>query len=409
MDKAAFHINLKRNLSWSKEGSRTVVKVPRTRTKTTIILGTISPFGVVNISVRRPLALAPSKKRKVNGGTKAKESNNGDNSSIHTHEDIQKHIEIHGYGCVYLPPYSPELNSIGRFWSVCKSKLKREQPLDEETPTTRIADACNRVLYSDLQGFCRYSASKFDDRLNLYTNVMRILKSKGQKSDYERQPDHEALIYLSEKRLEYRKKRLDCEELQIIEILETVIQNIIFSLNGDESELECMEGCCSILKTVFRGSKYKFKLGEQACIESKNVREENEKAFGNNQTLDSTRNIMGRRIDLLLSSFETNISSCEWKAENVSPSIARSQESKNIRVNASILEALLRLPHEKNDDDRSPFVLMYSDWIGRDGCINAIVKEDDAFIVKKLGDVFIPTSLHEIDEHFKLTIKRLYT
>lgn len=170
-----------------------------------------------------------------------------------------------------------------------------------------------------------------------------------------------------------------------------------------------MEGCCSILKIVFRGSKYKFKLGEQACIESKNVREENEKTFGSSQTLDSIRNIMGRRIDLLLSSFETNISSCEWKAENVSPSVARSQESKNVRVNASILEALLRLPHEKNDDYRRSLVLMYSDWVGRDGCINTIVKEDDIFIVKKLGDVFIPTGLHEIDEQFRLSLKLLYT
>ncbi|EIE90950.1 hypothetical protein RO3G_15661 [Rhizopus delemar RA 99-880] len=150
---------------------------------------------------------------------------------------------------------------------------------------------------------------------------MRILKSEGQNSDYERQPGHEALIYLSEKKLEYRKKRLDYEELQMIEILET----------ADESELECMEGCCSILKTVFHGSKYKFKLGEQACIESKNVRAENEKTFGSSQTLDSIRNIMGRRIDLLLSSFETNISSCEWKAENVSPSVARNQESESKR------------------------------------------------------------------------------
>ncbi|KAG0934948.1 hypothetical protein G6F57_008816 [Rhizopus arrhizus] len=89
-----------------------------------------------------------------------------DNAPIHTHEDIQKHIESRGYGCVYLPPYSPELNPIEQFWSICKSKLKREQLLDEETLTTRIADACNRVLYSDLQGFCRYSASKFDDCLS---------------------------------------------------------------------------------------------------------------------------------------------------------------------------------------------------------------------------------------------------
>lgn len=180
-------------------------------------------------------------------------------------------------------------------------------------------------------------------------------------------------------------------------------------MNGNESELECMEGSYSVLKIVFRGCKYKFKLGEQACVESKTVREENEKAYASNETLDSTQNIMGRRIDLLLSSFQTNISSCEWKAENVSSPVARRQESKNVRVNASILEALLRLPHEKNNSNRNPFILMYSDWIGSDGCINAIVKEDNVFIVKKLGDVFIPKSLHEIDEQFKMTIKLLYT
>ncbi|CEG64342.1 hypothetical protein RMATCC62417_01328 [Rhizopus microsporus] len=157
----------------------------------------------------------------------------------------------------------------------------------------------------------------------IYTNVMRILKSEDQKPDHERQPEHEALIYLSEKKHEYRKKKLDCEELQIIEILDTLIQNIIHDLNGNESELECMEGSYSVLKIVFRGSKYKFKLGEQACVESKTVREENEKAYASNETLDSTQNIMGRRIDLLLSSFQTNISSCEWKAENVSPPVAR--------------------------------------------------------------------------------------
>ncbi|KAG2208324.1 hypothetical protein INT47_006180 [Mucor saturninus] len=51
----------------------------------------------------------------------------------------------------------------------------------------------------------------------IYINVMRILKSEDQKPDHERQPEREALIYLSEKKLEYRKKKLDCGELQIIE------------------------------------------------------------------------------------------------------------------------------------------------------------------------------------------------
>ena len=89
-----------------------------------------------------------------------------DNCPIHNHGDIRKHIETHGYGCIYLPPYSPELSPIEQFWSVCKSKVKREALLKEETLSSKIRDACNHVLLSDLQGFCRYSVARFDDCLN---------------------------------------------------------------------------------------------------------------------------------------------------------------------------------------------------------------------------------------------------
>ena len=88
------------------------------------------------------------------------------NAPIHTHQDIQKYIESRGYGCVYLPPYSPALNPIEESWAVCKSKVKREKLLKEETLTSRITDACNKVLLSDLKGFCRHSMSMFEDCLN---------------------------------------------------------------------------------------------------------------------------------------------------------------------------------------------------------------------------------------------------
>ncbi|KAG1606564.1 hypothetical protein G6F46_012921 [Rhizopus delemar] len=88
-----------------------------------------------------------------------------DNAQIHKHADIRSYIESRGYGCVYLPPYSPELNPIEQFWSVCKSKLKREALLEEETLTSRIKVACNNVLISDLRGFCKYSVAKFSDCL----------------------------------------------------------------------------------------------------------------------------------------------------------------------------------------------------------------------------------------------------
>lgn len=196
VDEAAFHINMKRSFAWSKKGTRAVVQVPKTRARMTTILGAVSSLGVVNMRVKRPKAVAPQKKRKANGGVVNSANVKGrggtvtghyfnfiastldvmdqhdefkghyiimDNAPIHTNKDIQLYIEGRGYGCIYLPPYSPELNPIEQFWSVCKSKLKRETLLSEETLTSRIQDACNRVLLSDLKGFCRYSVSKFSD------------------------------------------------------------------------------------------------------------------------------------------------------------------------------------------------------------------------------------------------------
>jgi transposase len=48
---------------------------------------------------------------------------------IHKNGNIEKEIKRRGYDCLYLPPYSPELNPIEQLWSVYKSKMKREQLL----------------------------------------------------------------------------------------------------------------------------------------------------------------------------------------------------------------------------------------------------------------------------------------
>ncbi|CEP10365.1 hypothetical protein [Parasitella parasitica] len=174
IDESAFHINLKRNFAWSREGTQAIVKVPKTRAKTTTVLGTISPYGVATV--------ANSK-----GGTVTGHYFNFiaktidildkhpqfkghylvmDNAPINTNVDIRRYVESRGYGCVYLALYSPELNLIEQFWSVVKSKLKRVKLLVDEDLTARIGDATNQVLYSDLEGFARYSDNKFAACLN---------------------------------------------------------------------------------------------------------------------------------------------------------------------------------------------------------------------------------------------------
>ncbi|KAG2207392.1 hypothetical protein INT47_006867 [Mucor saturninus] len=190
IDEAAFHINLKRTMAWSEKGTRAEVIVPQTRAKTTTILGATSVWGVLNVQVRLPGT--SNKKRKLAGTSSGKATTVGtvtghyfnfvaktidimdqheqfkdfylimDNAPIHTAKDIERYIIQRGYRCVYLPPYSPELNPIEQFWHVVKSKLKREKLLKSETLSTRITDACNEVLFSDLEGSARYSVKKFD-------------------------------------------------------------------------------------------------------------------------------------------------------------------------------------------------------------------------------------------------------
>ncbi|KAG1173005.1 hypothetical protein G6F70_006988 [Rhizopus microsporus] len=125
---------MERSVAWSRKGSRAVVVVPKTRAKTTTILGATSPFGVHQTA------------ENTKGGTVTGHYFNFIASTLDILDQHEKYIEQRDYGCVYLPAYSPELNPIEQLWSVYKSKLKREELLEEETLSSRIGDACNKIL-----------------------------------------------------------------------------------------------------------------------------------------------------------------------------------------------------------------------------------------------------------------------
>jgi transposase len=57
---------------------------------------------------------------------------------------------------MYLPSYSPELNPIEQFWAIVKGKMKRHRLTTEENLSSKIAEACNVVLVSDLFGFASH-------------------------------------------------------------------------------------------------------------------------------------------------------------------------------------------------------------------------------------------------------------
>ena len=48
-----------------------------------------------------------------------------DNASFHKDEELYKIIEKHGCKLIYLPPYSPDLNPIEKFWANFKRNLRK--------------------------------------------------------------------------------------------------------------------------------------------------------------------------------------------------------------------------------------------------------------------------------------------
>lgn len=47
-----------------------------------------------------------------------------DNASFHKKDELQKIADKHNRKIIFLPPYSPELNPIEKFWAVLKHWLK---------------------------------------------------------------------------------------------------------------------------------------------------------------------------------------------------------------------------------------------------------------------------------------------
>lgn len=67
LDEAGFNLHMTRTRGWSKKGKPAKAVVPASRGTSITILGAISSQGVIDISLRKPITVAGSKKRKSDG------------------------------------------------------------------------------------------------------------------------------------------------------------------------------------------------------------------------------------------------------------------------------------------------------------------------------------------------------
>ena len=200
LDETGFDINMRRTRAWSKRGTEATIETPSARGVSHTVIGAVSAFGVVNLSLREP---GNVKRRKVVGATKRKAHGSAessipkgttsghfaqfisdtldimdefpnmkgffivmDNAPIHRKEIVDPIIIERGYTPVYLPPYSPELNPIEMFWKVLKDRVRRTRLTDLETLITRIIEGSSDVPIEHLQSFIQHSINAFPKCLN---------------------------------------------------------------------------------------------------------------------------------------------------------------------------------------------------------------------------------------------------
>jgi transposase len=154
-------------------------------------LGIISQAGVIDISLKKPQAVAISKKRKANDakamvvsgrvGTGTEHfltfiSNIMDvlernimkgqylimyNAPIHTPVKLCELLVSRCYKCLYIPPYSPILNPIEEFWSKVKAGVRRNALTADDRLSDRICESVQMVTRADCQAWIRHAVSFF--------------------------------------------------------------------------------------------------------------------------------------------------------------------------------------------------------------------------------------------------------
>ncbi|KAG0183705.1 hypothetical protein DFQ28_001191 [Apophysomyces sp. BC1034] len=199
----------------------------------------------------------------------------------------------------------------------------------------------------------------------------------------------------------------DTQCLQLLDILEIVAKACLtdpaaFPDDNDSSELTCYRKCTKILDEVLNGSRLQIFDGETTCKASKSIAKMHERVFGSNIPLNKG---FGRRIDLILSAQNEELSTSEWKRLKVSPRKSLIQQAKNIRMNKAILSYLLSLPIDDNLMDNVYTVGM--DFTGPMGYMFAVKRIEDVYVSRRLSTLVIPTYLDELPS-FIDTLDRLY-
>lgn len=119
------------------------------------------------------------------------------------------------------------------------------------------------------------------------------------------------------------------------------------------------------------------------------------------QILNEYNITYGRRIDLLISGDNNEVSSIEFKKGSASNNVSLCQQSKNMRINSCILSHIHLMTNSTED------TVLYYDFIGRDGYLCQLFEFKGAYVCQKIQDIYMPKCLLELDS-FRSSLKNLF-
>ena len=78
-----------------------------------------------------------------------------DNISVHKNAQVKQQIESTGAVVKFLPPYSPDLNPIEKFWSKLKQNLRRMETSTRDIFDKSIVEAINFIKIADFHAWIK--------------------------------------------------------------------------------------------------------------------------------------------------------------------------------------------------------------------------------------------------------------
>ena len=160
LDESGCNTDMTRRYAYSLGGSRAVDSAPLSKPKNTTILSSIQLDGTLRYTTFSGGTTVERFKRYLEIDLLPHLNDNSvlimDNMKSHHAKAVRNLLDSSGVRCIYLPPYSPDLNPIEKLRSKVKSFLRKFKARTLDALPNAIQNAFHAVTVSDCSGWFRF-------------------------------------------------------------------------------------------------------------------------------------------------------------------------------------------------------------------------------------------------------------